>query len=136
MTTWGAGPSKCALLVDDDDDVVEAVAEALEDEGYAVLVAFSGDQAWMTIEKHAPRPDAIVLGHALAAGDGVGFLRRVRADPRWADIPVLIVSPGDPSPSSAIEARDASERLNLDALLAAMRVAVGSAPRCGWSEHA
>ena len=86
---WG---ETCVLVVDDDDLVANTVAELLEDDGYGVLVAFSGAQALMTLEKHTPRPQAVLLDLVMPGGNGWWLLRRLRRDPALRALPVVTMS--------------------------------------------
>jgi len=45
---------KKILLVDDDHDLVETLAEALEAEGYNVVYAYDGVQGWEKIKSEKP----------------------------------------------------------------------------------
>ena len=56
MTTETRRPS---LLVVDDDDTREALAELLRDEGYAVATARDGEQAHERVKAHLP--DLVLL---------------------------------------------------------------------------
>ena len=121
----------CVLVVDDDDSVIAAVSEVLEDDGYAVLVAFGGDEAWMTIHKHAPRPDVLLLDLKMPGGDGWSLLRRLQEDPTLADIPVVVMSGGDARTLQQVSgaAGHLSKPVELDTLLETLRRALGSRGR-------
>jgi len=87
----------CVLVVDDDDAVVDAAAVMLEDDGYAVLVAYGAEQAWLTMQKHAPLPDVVLLGVSAPGGDGWLLMQRVREEPTISHIPVIVMSELDSS---------------------------------------
>ncbi|MGW1490016.1 response regulator transcription factor [Streptomyces sp. NPDC002402] len=65
------------LVVDDEPATREAVAEALEIEGYAVALAADGAEALHSVA--ARPPDAIVLDVLMPRMDGLAFCRRLRA---------------------------------------------------------
>ena len=109
---------RCVLVVDHDDAIVAAVSEALEDHGYAVLVAFSGEHAWTTLRMHAPIPDVLLLDASMPDGDGSTLRARMQSDPALADIPVVTMP-------SAAAASSAVKPLQFDALLETMRDALG-----------
>ena len=78
------------LVIEDDPSAVRLLREYLEGAGYRVRVAPSGE---MGIEAAVgDRPAAIVLDVLLPGIDGWEVLRRLKADDRVHDIPVVIVT--------------------------------------------
>ncbi|BDG03174.1 response regulator transcription factor [Anaeromyxobacter oryzae] len=79
------------LVVDDEEDIREAVAEVLHREGFVVETARDGEQA---LEKATAARvySAILLDLMMPRMDGWQFRERQRADPTIAGIPVIIVS--------------------------------------------
>jgi CheY-like chemotaxis protein len=86
---------KTVLIVDDEADIRESLQDALEDEGYAVVLAANGKEAIQLLPS-LPRPCAIVLDIIMPVMSGTDFYKAMRARPELADIPVLI-STSDPS---------------------------------------
>lgn len=83
---------KRILVVDDDEDVREAVSSALDDEGYEVVVARDGVEALSALRR-LPPPGLIVLDLTMPRMNGSEFRRRVLAElPQLAAIPVVIMS--------------------------------------------
>lgn len=78
------------LIVDDNRDLVQTVARALERTGYQVLTAYSGQEALARVREE--RPEAIVLDVVLPDLDGYEVCRRLRSDPQLATIPVLFLT--------------------------------------------
>jgi CheY-like chemotaxis protein len=78
------------LVVDDDADIREVVARALEDDGYRVETACNGAEALRQADQHAP--DAIILDAMMPVMDGWEFLATWRARPVGHRAPVLVVS--------------------------------------------
>jgi len=64
------------LLVDDEQDFVEVLAERLETRGFAVQKAFSGDDAISLITKKDA--DVVVLDVLMPGRDGVEILREIK----------------------------------------------------------
>lgn len=87
--------TKTVLIVDDEADIRESLQDALEDEGYAVVLAANGKEAIQLLPS-LPRPCAIVLDIIMPVMSGTDFYKAMRAMPELADIPVLI-STSDPS---------------------------------------
>ncbi len=78
------------LVVDADPATVSWLSAKLETEGYAVSAIDNGDAAWQSIVS-AP-PDVIVLDPTLPDMDGLALVRRVRQDPRYSGIGIVILS--------------------------------------------
>jgi two-component system response regulator MprA len=74
------------LIVDDDPEAVRTFADWLRLNEYEVRTASDGEAAW----PHVQGVDAIILDARMPILDGLGFLRRLRAD--GEDIPVAIVT--------------------------------------------
>jgi DNA-binding response OmpR family regulator len=75
------------LLVDDDDHIRTSLRWALEDEGYDVDEAVSGEDACRQVDV-AP-PDLMLVDLMLGRMDGFGVVREVR---RAHDLPIIVVS--------------------------------------------
>ena len=75
------------LVVEDDDHIRTALRWALEDEGYTVEEAVSGEDACRQVAV-AP-PDLMVLDLMLGRMDGFDVVREVR---RAHDLPIIVVS--------------------------------------------
>ena len=78
------------LIVDDDPQVTHTFARLLTDAGYTVSTAIDADTALRTSE--TTPPDAMLLDFRLPLVDGLEFLRRLRARPEYATIPVAIIT--------------------------------------------
>jgi CheY-like chemotaxis protein len=78
------------LVVDDEPTIRGLIAEAMVDVGYRVDLASNGAEALERL-RHAV-PDAIVLDVMMPRLDGYGFVERLRAEPRFADIPIVVVT--------------------------------------------
>ncbi|MCP4903247.1 MAG: response regulator [bacterium] len=64
------------LLVDDEEDFIEALAKRLQGRGLNVSTAESGSQALELVEKHDF--DTVVLDLAMPGMDGIETLRRIK----------------------------------------------------------
>jgi len=79
-TTDGRGEGRArlrALVVDDEQPLVQIVTTYLEREGFEVLAAGDGESAVEAAREHAP--DLIVLDLMLPGIDGIEACRRIRA---------------------------------------------------------
>ena len=90
----------CILIIEDDLDIREALAEALGCEGYDLVLAQHGRDA-LGLLRDGARPDVILLDLLMPVMSGWQFRQEQLADPVLADIPVIVVSashPGDARP--------------------------------------
>jgi CheY-like chemotaxis protein len=78
------------LIVDDNDDIRDAIGMVLALEGYDVAGAESAAEAFRRL--HAFEACTILLDLHMPGTDGWGFLDRMRMDPSLDDVAVVIVS--------------------------------------------
>jgi DNA-binding response OmpR family regulator len=78
------------LVVDDEPDLVELVRHHLARERYDVVTAGDGEAALR--EARHKVPDLVVLDLMLPGMDGLEVCRRLRADPRTAPIPIVMLT--------------------------------------------
>jgi two-component system, OmpR family, alkaline phosphatase synthesis response regulator PhoP len=81
---------KNILIVEDEKDIIEVLRYYLEKENYRVHVAQDGFQALELASKIIP--NLILLDLMLPRLDGVETCRRLKADERLRDIPVIMVT--------------------------------------------
>jgi CheY-like chemotaxis protein len=89
-----ADPQALVLIIEDEPDAREAMAMLLEMEGYDVVAAANGRQAF-EILKALPPPRVILLDLMMPVMDGWRFRELQLADPRFASIPVVLVTATD-----------------------------------------
>jgi CheY-like chemotaxis protein len=80
------------LLVEDDEDIRNSVAEILTDEGFQVIGAADGDDALRKLRAATELPRLILLDLMMPVMDGWAFRAAQLADERLAKIPVVILS--------------------------------------------
>ena len=78
------------LIVDDAPDAIAALHDMLDECGYTVLVATSGEAA-LTVAASAA-PDLILLDAMMPGLDGFEVARRLKADARLAAIPIVFMT--------------------------------------------
>jgi DNA-binding response OmpR family regulator len=87
-------PPPIILLVEDDPDTRDLYRTAFELEGFWMAEAPSADEAFEYAQD--VMPDAILTDIGLAGeGDGIDFVRRLKALPKMSGIPVLAVTGRD-----------------------------------------
>lgn len=79
------------LLVDDDQNVLEALSELLRDEGFEVAEAHNGLEALDFLRGNS-RPALILLDLMMPMMSGLEFMEHKSKDPELAPIPVVIIS--------------------------------------------
>jgi CheY-like chemotaxis protein len=78
------------LVVEDDPAARDLIAHYLEESGYRVATATSGEEALQ--QAIALKPDAITLDLVLPDRDGLLVLSQLKSDPETRRIPVVLVS--------------------------------------------
>jgi len=84
---------KKVLVVDDDPDVVEYLSSFLEDNGYEVATANDSASAREAVARF--RPNAVLLDVLMPGRSGLDLLVSLRTDPRWCDIPLVVITGND-----------------------------------------
>jgi len=82
--------AEVVLIADDDPDVARAVEINLSLEGYEVHLAADGDEALE--EAFKLKPDLVVLDVVMPGKDGLEVCQALRADPRTANVPVVLLT--------------------------------------------
>lgn len=84
--------SSCRIMVvDDDDEIREALSDVLTDEGYEVVGARDGVQA-LEYLRGGKRPSAILLDLWMPVMDGWQLRHELLSDSTLADIPVIVLT--------------------------------------------
>ena len=80
------------LLVEDDDDIREAMALLLESEGYDVVQATDGEDALRKLRAASRSFGLVLLDLFMPVKNGWEFRAEQMADPDIAGVPVVVVS--------------------------------------------
>ena len=78
------------LVVEDEPQIQELLAVNLEHIGHKVVRASTAEEAEVAIRKALP--DVLVLDWMLPGESGLAFARRLRADERTRELPILMVT--------------------------------------------
>ncbi|MGQ9606760.1 MAG: response regulator transcription factor [Thermogutta sp.] len=81
---------KTILLCDDEPAILKAAEFKLRGAGFRVLTAGDGEAAWELACREWP--DLIISDCQMPRLDGIGLLRRLRADSRFASLPVIMLT--------------------------------------------
>jgi CheY-like chemotaxis protein len=90
------------LVIDDDADVRQTVAYALEDAGYRVLLAVDGRDA-LDILFESEIPDIVLLDMMMPRMDGWEFRAEQRKHPAIASIPLVLFTAYGVTPETVRE---------------------------------
>ena len=90
------------LLIEDDDDLRESLAEVLVDGRHEVVAVSGGREGLRRMRTF--QPDIVVLDLMMPAMDGWSFRVEQRRDPALADTPVIAISANHSSTAAAIDA--------------------------------
>lgn len=83
-------PAARVLIADDDPFLRELLMHKLSAAGYVVFVAEDGGDALAQCREH--KPDLAVLDAMMPIADGFEVLRRLKADPATAGLPIIMLT--------------------------------------------
>ena len=78
------------LIVDDDPDTLFTINEIVESCGSKTILAKNGLEALNILEERTP--DLILMDIMMPEMDGFQAIKKIRATPRWSQIPVIAVT--------------------------------------------
>jgi DNA-binding response OmpR family regulator len=78
------------LVVDDDPDILDAICTVLSTQPYVVETARDGVECLESVR--ATVPDLILLDLLMPKKDGFAVVRELRENPKYARIPILILT--------------------------------------------
>jgi CheY-like chemotaxis protein len=122
------------LVVDDDPDILDAICDILDGEGYRVARARHGLEALERVKQEAPA--VILLDLMMPVMDGLAFAEALRARERGraasvgashSTIPIVVISAdGNPQKAAAVGARGfLAKPFDIDALLSQVAAMTG-----------
>lgn len=91
MPVTSSASSRLVLFVEDDADIRESTAEALDEEGFAVVGAETVDEGLGRL-RDGIDPVVILLDLMMPVRTGWDFRREQLADPALREIPVVVVT--------------------------------------------
>jgi len=101
MLSANPRPGDAVLVVDDDADLREVLAEVIRDSGRFVLTAFDEADGLLMLES-MPRPCVVLLDLRMAPSDGYHFLSALNARTDDRDVHVVLMTADRPaSPPSS-----------------------------------
>jgi len=82
--------TKRILVVEDQVDNRQILRDLLTSADYELTEAENGEEALAAVAKQ--RPDLILMDIQLPIMDGYEATRRIKANPAWKDIPIIVVT--------------------------------------------
>ena len=83
-------PSKTILLVDDDHEARQGIAQILQIENYTIIQATDGKEALLLMNRF--NPDLILSDLDMPNLDGIQFYKEIRQNLRWVTIPFIFLA--------------------------------------------
>jgi DNA-binding response OmpR family regulator len=80
------------LVVDDDPDILDAIAFTLEDAGYTVTTTEKGEYAENLHDTNGGLPNVIILDVLLSGKDGRTICKKLKSQKETKHIPVIMIS--------------------------------------------
>ena len=78
------------LIVDDDPDILEGITTILETQSYRLATARDGERCLEMLSEQTP--DLLILDLLMPRLDGWGVIREMRSEPRYAKIPIMVLT--------------------------------------------
>jgi CheY-like chemotaxis protein len=98
-----SGPHCPVLIVEDDEDLREMMAQLLTLEGFDAATASNGREA-LDYLNNAEKPNVILLDLMMPVMDGWEFRRQQQADPALAPVPVIVLTALDYARGAKVDA--------------------------------
>ena len=121
----GSDKQSYVLVVDDDEDIGEAIEIILESRGYHCRLARDGESALELMRNH-PLPQVVLLDMMMPIMSGEEFRIAQLQDPRLATVPVIVMT-ADATAEDRVRSLGISKflrkPLRIDELISAMRAA-------------
>jgi len=78
------------LIVDDDPDILANIITVLETQPYRLATARDGKKCMKMVTEEVP--DLLLLDLLMPRMDGWGVIREMRSEPRYANVPIMILT--------------------------------------------
>lgn len=80
------------MVIEDESLLLQAITKKLKSDSIETVSCSSGEQALDYLKDLPETPDAIWLDYHLSGMDGLALMSRLKENPKWANIPVFVVS--------------------------------------------
>ncbi|MGO1370528.1 MAG: response regulator [Senegalia sp. (in: firmicutes)] len=82
--------NKKILVVDDEENIVELIKYNLKNNGYDIITAFDGEEAYIKAIKE--NPDLILLDIMLPMLDGIEVCKKLKKNKQTENIPIIMLT--------------------------------------------
>jgi len=118
------------LLAEDSDFFRGRVRRFLEGDGYTVISAVDGQEAWELLQANAGKVQLVVTDIEMPRMDGLGLTRAIRGDQRFFSIPIIaltsLASEDDHARGLAVGVSEYQVKLDRDRLLEGVKAFLAS----------
>lgn len=125
------GDNATVLVAEDSDFFRGQIKRIIEAVGYKVIAAEDGQAAWEMLDHHADEISVVTTDVDMPRLDGLGLTKRIRADARFASLPVIALSTlageEEMARGLALGVSEYQVKLDQNQLLESIRKAVGGA---------
>jgi len=121
------------LVVDDDEDICEALEVILQTRGYTCVIARNGEVA-LDVMRTDPLPNVVLLDMMMPIMSGEDARIAQLADARIADVPVIVMTADATAEDRAMSlgvSKFLRKPLRIDELISAMRTTEDAATAAG-----
>lgn len=98
--------AKKVLIVEDDQSILEVLAEKISEAGYEVIKATDGKSGLKIADDK--KPDLVLLDLQLPKMDGKQFLKTIRSSENYKKLPVIILTNDGSSASEEFTSENAA----------------------------
>jgi len=81
---------RLALVVDDEFHIVQVVSIKLRNNGFEVITADNGLDAWKMVQEH--KPDVVITDYQMPGLTGIELIEKIRGDEKTAQTPVILLT--------------------------------------------
>jgi two-component system, OmpR family, alkaline phosphatase synthesis response regulator PhoP len=78
------------LVADDEPSILLSLQFLLQKAGFEVRLAHNGEEVIQAVEQSTP--DLLLLDAMMPQRDGYDVCQTIRADPRWANLPIIMLT--------------------------------------------
>jgi two-component system chemotaxis sensor kinase CheA len=133
-------PASLILLAEDSDFFRNQIRKTIESDGYTVLAAVDGEEAWNLLQQHADEIRMVVTDIEMPRLTGLELTRNLRGDQRFQHLPVIaltsLASEEDAARGVAAGVTDYQIKLDKLKLLASIRLRMATPANVGNEQPA
>ena len=102
------------LVVEDEDVLLDMIAALVEDIGHRALLATNGRAGLAMLHAEPELPLLIISDVMMPLMNGIAFAKAVKADPRYCQVPLVLMSAAGQSEAKALADHFIAKPFELD----------------------